>query len=197
MRPPSALVALLLLLGCGGSSGAPVGASSAGGPRPIELSLATSGGQWIDVGALRGRPTFIFVFTTWDPSSQAALTPVSRFARRHPEAHVFALAAQPDARLLVDAYVHALDPSIAIAYDPEDQVPLGTSVLGEIRSVPAVIVIDAEGYEVQRYHGFPSQRVLEHLLYAMSEATMAPNTEPVQALETEPADVPLMGREAR
>lgn len=203
----STLLGLTLATGCGGSGGGgQVGTTTANdGPRPVELSLTTSDGQWVDVGGLRGQPTLIFVFTTWDPTSQAALSPVSRFARRHPEAHVFGLAAQPDARLLVDAYVHALDPSIAITYDPRDQVALGTSVLGEIRSVPAVIALDAEGHEVRRYHGFPSQRVLERLLYQAGggEAIAGPSgagpnsADPNGAeVEAEPTPLPLMGREA-
>ena len=191
----SAALLALLPIGCGGGGGGgPVGTTVASGPRPIELSLMTADAQWIDVAELRGQPTLIFLFTTWDPASQAALSPVSRFARRHPEAHVFGLAAQPDARLLVDAYVHALDPSIAVSYDPRDQVPLGTSTLGPIQSVPAVIVLDAEGYEVRRYHGFPSRRVLERLLYEAGGGRADPD-EAAEGITVEPTPLPLMGRE--
>ncbi len=166
MRWPARLGGLLLVLSaCGTTNQAVVGQSTGGPPEtPIELALRRPAGDWIHVGDLRGRPVLLFVFATYDPACQAALRPLSRFARHHPDVHVIGVAAQPDAELLVDAYESALTPGFPLTYDPEHDLRYGTSPLGRIAGIPLFIMLDASGFEVGRYHGFPSSRSLDMLL---------------------------------
>ena len=131
--------------------------------RPLEMTLRTPEGDWIHIGDLRGRPVLLFVFATWDGVSQAALRPVSRFARTYDDVHVIGVAAQPDAAQLIDAYQHALDPPFPMTYDPEQNVHEGTSPLGSIEVVPTLIMLDARGFEVGRRAGFPNTNTLPNL----------------------------------
>lgn len=152
-----------LLAACGGATGS-VGRST---PRAeasaLEMTLRTPAGDWIHVGDLRGQPVLLFVFATWDGVSQAALQPVSRFARTYDDVHVLGVAAQPDAAPFVDAYEHALNPPFPMTYDPEQNVHEGTSALGAINVVPTLIMLDAHGLEVDRHVGFPNTNTLPNL----------------------------------
>ena len=142
----------------------PVGTSSPNAElRALEMTLRTPAGDWIHLGDLRGQPVLLFVFATWDGVSQAALQPVSRFARAYEDVHVLGVAAQPDAATLVDAYEHALEPPFPMTYDPEQNVHEGTSPLGVIHVVPTLIMLDARGLEVGRHVGFPNTNTLPNL----------------------------------
>lgn len=142
----------------------PVGTSNpAEEARALEMTLRTPDGDWIHIGDLRGQPLLLFVFATWDGVSQAALRPVSRFARAHDDVNVLGVAAQPDAATLIDAYEHALEPPFLMTYDPEQNVHQGTSPLGPIDVVPTLIMLDARGLEVGRHVGFPNTNTLPNL----------------------------------
>lgn len=158
-------VGLVVLLACGGSSSeSPVGRSvREPDPRAIEMSLRRPNGDWIHLGDLRGKPVLLFVFATFDGVSQAALRPLRRFARDHPDVHVIGVAAQPDANQLLDPYEHALAPPFPLTYDPARDVHHGTSPLGLIEAVPTFIMYDARGMEVDRHIGFPSSHTLPRL----------------------------------
>ena len=157
------LSACLLLAACG-SATAPVGHSEVRpDPHAIELALRTPAGDWIHLGDLRGRPLLLFVFATFDGMSQAALRPLTRFARHHQDIHIVGVAAQPDAPQLLDPYERALSPPFPLTYDPERNVQEGTSALGAIEAVPTFIMFDARGIEVGRHVGFPNTDTLERL----------------------------------
>ncbi len=176
------LTPLLALAACGGAAtpSPPIGRSAAAPPpRPIEMSLRRSNGEWIHLGDLRGEPVLLFLFATFDGVSQAALRPTARFARAHPEVHVIGVAVQPDAKLLLDPYEAALTPGFPLTYDPARDVHHGTSPLGPIDAVPTFVMLDAFGIEAGRHVGFPNSHTLDRLLV---EAQARGSPEPPQEL---------------
>ena len=155
-----------LVAACGGGAGAGVGKSTPEvTERPLELELRDADDALLFVGDLRGKRVLLFLFATFDGVSQAALRPLERFVRHHGEkAHVVAVAAQPDAAMLVDAYRHALSPPFPITYDPRERIAEGTSPLGAVDAIPTYVMLDARGYEVARHTGFASERKLRRML---------------------------------
>lgn len=175
-------MAALFVAACGGgeaSSGAssetPIGMSgpqTGGDGRPaasegsVELTLRRADGTFIEVGEQRGHAVLLLVFATFDATSQMVLTPLRSVVERHPELVVIGIAAQPSARLLVDAYEHALSPPFPITYDPHQTVAEGESALGVIDGIPTLIVLDGRGVEVARHTGFADEAQIEALLRA-------------------------------
>lgn len=148
------------------------GPETAGAERPaaiegsVELTLRRADGTFIEVGEQRGHVVLLYVFATFDGVSQAMLNPLRNIVERDPDLVVLGVAAQPSARLLVDAYEHALSPPFPIAYDPEETVREGSSALGAIDTIPTLIVLDRRGVEVARHTGFADQAQIEELLGA-------------------------------
>jgi hypothetical protein len=151
---------------CGGTEDEPtVGVSHADrAPGPVELDLRATDGSFVTVGDLRGKPTILFCFATYDGVSQAAVRPLSRFVRHHPEVYVLAIATQPNPEVFAQAWESALTPGFVVTFDPEENVIEGTTDLGYIGAVPTYILLDEHGVEVERYTGFASQNQLEALL---------------------------------
>jgi hypothetical protein len=174
MRPLATALVLLGVAashGCGGGSSETVGTTNtARGSPPLELDLRTPDNAFLSVGDMRGRVVLLFLFATFDGVSQAAVRPLSRFVRAHPEVDVVAVAVQPDARQLADAWQAALDPPFLVTYDPEDRIAEGTSPLGELAAVPTYVFLDAEGRETERYVGFASVNKLEAMLARTTRA---------------------------
>jgi len=165
---PAALGAaalLLALMGACGSEMAPLEAP-ASTQGPIHWMLQSSEGERFDLAAYRGRPTLLFVFATWDGASQAALRPLGRFVRHHPEVAVLGLAAQPDAETLATLWAEALSPPFLVAIDPEEELTAGTSPLGRLEAIPAYVMLNASGVEADRQIGFASLGRLERMLDA-------------------------------
>src|SRR5687768_16814705 len=155
----------------GGSTEGAIGETHAEPPaEPLELALRTPTGEFVDIGDLRGRPTLLFLFATFDGVSQAALRPLARFVRAHPDVHVLGIAAQPNAAPLLEAYRLALAPSFTLTYDPEERITEGTSNLGDVDTVPTYIMLDADGMEVARHTGFAGENKLERLLLSAQPA---------------------------
>lgn len=130
----------------------------------IELALRRADGSFVDVGELRGHVVVLLVLATFDGPSQMALRPLRSLVERSPEVRILGIAAQQGARLLVDAYEHALSPPFPITYDPEETVAAGTSSLGELAGVPTLIVLDARGVEVGRFTGYCDDACLDELI---------------------------------
>lgn len=143
--------------------------TSSGGGRArgaIELTLRRADGTFIEVGELRGRVVLLFVLATFDTTSQMALTPLRAVAEAYPDTAIVGVAAEPSARVLVEAYESALEPPFPITYDPNETVAEGESMLGEIEGVPTFIVLDRRGREVARHAGFADEARLAELLAA-------------------------------
>jgi hypothetical protein len=168
---PLVFALVMLLSGCGAplASG---GVASADGPRvdgslpdaPIELSIHVPGRGFVEIGELRGRAGLIFFFTTFDGISQAMLTPLTLVVEAHPECFFVGVAVQPDARTLVDAWTHALDPPFPVGWEPRDTLTTERSPVGPIESVPTVVSVDASGLPVEKVHGLLQARELDELL---------------------------------
>lgn len=138
----------------------------------VELALRRSDGAFVDLGELRGHPVLVFVFATYDATSQMALHPLRRIVEEYPHVHVIGVAAHHSARLLIEPYVHALRPPFEVTYDPEETVADGRSALGEIEAVPTFIVLDRRGRPVARHLGFADEARLRELLTAAGASPM-------------------------
>lgn len=175
-----ALLLALLIASCGGTSRTtPVPART-----PLELSLRTSSGGSIELADHRGELVLLAFLGTYDPTSQAVLESISRFARHHEDVLVVAILAQQGAELLVDAYANGAAVTFPIAYAPDAALLEGTTALGRIEAVPAFVALDAEGVPTRRHDGFATERSLEQLV------ELARRSSPPR----DPATVPLIGR---
>lgn len=132
--------------------------------RRIELSLRTSEGNWIEVGDLQSAPILLFLFTTFDPISHAALQPLGQVVQKRSTLHVVGIAIQPDPRQLIQAFRESLDPPFPLAYDPRGQILSGNSPLGTLQGVPAFIMLNSSGRVVRRWWGFASEEELLELV---------------------------------
>jgi len=130
----------------------------------IELELTGTDGNALSVGSLRGQCTLLFLFATFDGTSQASLRPLRAFVRAHPEVHVVAVAVEDDPSVLADAWEHALSPPFPVTYDPSGAVLEGTSSLGRIASVPRFRLLDATGQSAAEFVGYPVPGALDALL---------------------------------
>ena len=130
----------------------------------VDLGLRRADGTFVDVADLRGSFVLLFVFATFDGVSQMLLSPLRSVAERHADLHIVGVAAQPSARLLVDAYEHALEPPFPITYDPEETILEGARGLGAIEAIPTLVVLDRRGIEVARHTGFADEAMIEELL---------------------------------
>lgn len=162
-----AALALLFVMGCGGAASESPGRTTTEGAsesRPIELTLRTVDGAFYEIGELRGGTVLLYFFATFDGVSQAGLDPLGRFATAHDgELTIVGVAIQPEARELLDAYVHALAPPFVATYDPDDRVTQGATDLERVVTVPTYVMIDARGVEVARHEGLANVRTLEAL----------------------------------
>jgi hypothetical protein len=155
----------IALGGCGAAEEQDFGVSHGERPpRPVELELRATDGAFVAIGDLRGRATVVYCFATYDGVSQAAVRPLSRFVRHHPEVNVVAIATQPNPQIFAEAWQAALSPPFLVTFDPEERIIEGTTDLGHISAVPTYILLDANGVEVDRHVGFASQNRLEGML---------------------------------
>jgi hypothetical protein len=170
MRSPAAplvpvLVALALATGCGGAVGGATGSTHARREDgTVHLALRTTDGRTVVLEDQRGGPVLLAVLGTYDGVSQAAMRPLSRFARDHQDVLVLGILAQPDAATFAPLFEQAMLSPFAITWDPTDSVATGTSDLGPLDAVPAFYALDAEGRVAARHVGFMSERDLERLL---------------------------------
>lgn len=132
-----------------------------------ELTLRLADGRFLEVGELRGHPVMLFVLATFDGPSQATLRPLSHLAERRPDIAVIGICAQQGARMLVDAYEHALQPPFPITYDPNETVTAGASPIGELAAIPTLVLLDARGLEVARHTGFCDDDCVAEMLSAL------------------------------
>ena len=152
-----------------------IGTSTSGDEAPVEpvaegafeLTLRRADGTFLEVGELRGHPVILFVLATFDGPSQATIRPLAHLVERRPDVAVVGICAQQGARLLVDAYEHALQPPFPITYDPNDSVTAGASPIGELGAIPTLVLLDARGLEVARHTGFCDDDCVAELLSAL------------------------------
>jgi len=167
------LAIVIAMAACGGTGDeTTIGVSRARShPGPVELDLRTTDGAFVTVGDLHGKPTFLYCFATYDGVSQAAVRPLVRFVRHHPEVYVLAIAVQPNPELFAQAWEAALHPNFLVTFDPQERVTEGTTDLGHIAAVPTYILLDSRGVEVERMVGYASQNQLEDIVARMDDGT--------------------------
>jgi hypothetical protein len=161
MKRARLFAALLLGLaaGCGAREADPETARAQ--TAPVDMTLIGADGRRFGLSQLRGKPLLLFVFTTYDDSSQLALTPLTAFVEHHPELPALGIAAQPDPAALLPLYRDALDVRFALAFEADPQIVAGDSMLGRIEAVPAYVLLDATGRVAARHTGAMTMSELE------------------------------------
>lgn len=154
------------------------------GSEPLQLEVRTASGRPIDLADYRGAPVLIALIGTYDTASQAAIEPLERYARHHPDVFVVALLAQQGADMLIGPFSDAADATFPIAFDPTSTLLEGRTSIGAVESVPSFVTLDALGVVVVKHNGIASEGQLDILVErARAHA-------PVQTNGT----LPLMGR---
>jgi peroxiredoxin len=137
---------------------------SAAGHTPLELDLISSDGRSLQLSALRGRPTLLFLFATYDPSSQLALAGLLREIEREPRLTVLGVAVQPDAQLFLEPFRETLEIPFPLYIDRESALLRGDTPLGKIPGIPAFVALDAEGHVRRTHFGVADRDALETLV---------------------------------
>jgi hypothetical protein len=150
----------IVLAGCGGS----LPPTEVVPDRTVELALRAADGTFIDVGDLRGGVVLLFMLGTYDGTSQMALIPLRAFHERHPEVEILGIDVEPSARLLIQAYQESLEIPFPITYDPNERLTGGHTALGQIDTVPTMVMLDTQGIERARRTGLVSEEQLEQML---------------------------------
>lgn len=153
---------LLLLSAIVGCSGQATQTPSAG--PPVELELKTSTGEWLSLSSLRGRPTLLFLFATYDSASQLLWAPITLVRPDFPTLQLVAVALQPDAERLLPMYGESLGIRDPLASDDGEVIRGGESSLGPIAAIPTLILIGPDGREQARRTGATSSEALHQWL---------------------------------
>ena len=147
--------ALLFLAACGGSlSGTPT----------LELTVTNEQGRSLELSALRGRPSLLFVFATYDANSQLALVPLIEASKANGRATVIGIAVQDDAQAFLGPFKEALDIPFAIYIDSAGALLQGITALGKLPGVPAYVALDAEGHVKKTFFGVAKVEVVDDLI---------------------------------
>ena len=144
---------------CGASIGC--GASKSEGPVGVSLpSSAVARFRYdslderpVSSDAMLGKPAVIAFVTTWDLASQAEVSFLAAMARKDEGRVGYAavvLGERAD-REIAERYRDAIAPPFPMAL--ADIAAASSSGFGEVRAVPAVVVLDARGRVVMRRDG--------------------------------------------
>ena len=124
--------------------------------------FGTTEGEEVSAESMRGRVTALVFVTTFDLASQVAAKQLNQALHKHrPRINAAAVVLEAAKYApLADVFRTSLQLSypVAIADIP---TLLQNSTLGEVRSVPTLIVFDAHGREVLRQYGAFSNEELE------------------------------------
>jgi peroxiredoxin len=151
------LIGCLVIAGCAGSQ---TGSSTPA----LDLTLTSDAGRNLELAALRGRPTLLFLFATYDPISQLALTPLMAASKTQPDVTVVGVAVQPDAREFLKPFRDALDIPFALYFDGSGALLQGKTALGRIPGIPAYVALDAQGHVRATFFGVAKAQDLEALI---------------------------------
>jgi peroxiredoxin len=148
--------ALLFLAACAGSLGptTPV----------LDLKVSNEQGRSLELAELRGRPSVLFLFTTYDATSQLALTPLILASQSEDRVTFIGIAVQPDARVFLGQFKKFLEIPFALYIDDAGALLQGTSALGKVPGVPAYVALDAEGHVRKTFFGIAKKDDIEELV---------------------------------
>jgi hypothetical protein len=127
--------------------------------------LGTTDGEEVSAESMRGRVTALIFVTTFDLASQLAAKQLNQALHTHvPRINVAAVVLEaPKYAPLADVFRSSLKLSYPVAI--ADLELLGrNSTLGEVRSVPTLIILDKHGREVSRHYGAFSNEELDDWL---------------------------------
>ncbi|MEI9951090.1 MAG: TlpA family protein disulfide reductase [Pseudomonadota bacterium] len=116
--------------------------------------FGTTDGEELSAESMRGRVTALLFVTTFDLASQVAAKQLNQALHTHrPRINAAAVVLEaPKYAPLAEAFRSTLELSYPVAI-ADLQTLLRNSTLGEVRSVPTLIVFDAQGREVLRKYG--------------------------------------------
>ncbi len=166
------LGALATVMACAGASSATTAATSTTPASPslnsvsstkpgVSLHLRRANGEPLFLERFRGKPLLLFIFTTYDGSSQLGLNALSEYAKTHPQLAVVAIAVQPVAERILPMFENAVNAPFPLTYDPDETVLQGKSSLGEVQMVPCYIVLNETGQVIERHYGALDPHALE------------------------------------
>ena len=124
--------------------------------------FGTTDGEEVSAEGMRGRVTALVFVTTFDLASQLAAKQLNQALHRHrPRINAAAVVLEaPKYAPLADVFRSSLQLSYPVAI-ADLAMLVQNSTLGEVRSVPTVIVFDAQGREVLRKYGAFSNEELD------------------------------------
>jgi hypothetical protein len=116
--------------------------------------FGTTDGQELSAEGMRGRVTALLFVTTFDLASQVAAKQLDQVFHTHrPRINAGAVVVEAAKYApLADVFRSTLDLSYPVAIADLDMLGRN-STLGEVRSVPTLVILDAEGREVTRKTG--------------------------------------------
>lgn len=135
-----------------------------GSATPLDLTVRNEEGRSLELAALRGRPALIFLFTTYDVTSQLALTPLIAASQSEERATFVGIAVQPDAAEFLAQFKKTLDIPFALYADDSGALLQGKTVLGKLPSVPAYVALDAQGHVHKTFVGVAKKDQIEELI---------------------------------
>jgi hypothetical protein len=140
-----------LLLGCGGAkkeADAPIGVSVVSSPAsmPVSYNFSSIDDRPVSSDAARGKVAVFALVTTWDLASQAQVDFLLAMAKNDGDKVFYGLIAleEKSNRELVEAYVRMLKVPFPAAMASPSAMRHG-GPFGEIREVPTLVLIDAQG----------------------------------------------------
>jgi len=151
------------------------GCSPAPSPSNAGTSLARGPSLWyrfplpdgssIGTDELSGRSTVVLFLTTYDPVSQAIALRLDAYQHTHaPRINVLAVALEPPQNApLVAVYRETLGIGFPVALADQDTFD-GRGCFGDVRAVPALVLLDSESRLVRRGVGVSAFAEIEGLL---------------------------------
>jgi hypothetical protein len=127
--------------------------------------LGTTEGEEVSAETMRGRVTALIFVTTFDLASQVAAKQLNQALHTHvPRINVAAVVLEaPKYATLADVFRSSLRLSYPVAIADLDLLARN-STLGEVRSVPTLIILDKHGREISRHYGAFSNQELDDWL---------------------------------
>ncbi|MEI9939639.1 MAG: TlpA family protein disulfide reductase [Pseudomonadota bacterium] len=167
MIRPAALAGLLLLTACQRVADPPAEEASATETRGQvqRYVFGTTDGEELSADSMRGRVTALLFVSTFDLASQVAAKQLNQALHTHrPRINAGAVVLEAAKYApLADVFRSSLELSYPVAL--ADLPTLAqNSTLGEVRSVPTLIIFDAQGREVLRQFGAFSSEQLDRWL---------------------------------
>ncbi len=164
--PRAAAVAALVLCGCASEKAAPVpGMSTPQEDGPVSFRYDSLDARPVASDAARGRPAVLAFITTGDIVSQAQVSFLVPMSRHDGDSVYYALIAlqDPSTRELVEAYRDAMKVKFPVGMADEATIA-GGGPLGDVHSVPTVVILDRGGHVVFRRTGLcKSDELRAHL----------------------------------